>query len=150
MPSYLYWLLTLLGLTSEVTEVTAQCECFVKREKCILFMTATAFVFDSVVFINDPQNQTICIGGTATMDCGYESSSQIVPSLGAVINGTVLVSNAPRFPPLLFKSIINKTNTSKVIIGPVEKEFVGITTFSCHIALNPPVNGMNATLTVVG
>ena len=112
-------------------------------------MTATAFVFDSVVFINDLQNQTICIGGTATMDCGYRSSGS--PSLiNAVINGTILASSIPGYPPLMFVSNPNETDAAKVIIGPVEKRFVGITTFSCRIAANPPVDSINATLTVVG
>ena len=113
-------------------------------------MTATAFVFDSVVYINDPENQTICIGDTAVMDCGYKSSSGVVPLLLAVINGTALAANNSDVPPFIIKSNPNETNASQVIIGPVEKQFAGIITFSCQLALNPPINGLTATLNVVG
>ena len=117
-------------------------------------MTATLFVFDSVVFINDPENQTICIGDTAVMDCGYESSSgvAIVPALIAFINGKELVANASDFPPFIIVSSPspNETHASQIIIGPVKKQFAGIITFSCRLALIPRVNGLTATLTVVG
>ena len=113
-------------------------------------MTATAFVFDSVVYINDPKNQTICIGDTAVMDCGYESSSGIVPQLNAVINGTALVANNSDFPPFIIVSNRNETTAFQVIIGPVEKQFAGIITFSCRLALIPSVDGITATLNVVG
>ena len=113
-------------------------------------MTATAFLFDSVAFINDPESQTICIGDTAVMDCGYRSSSGVVPSLVAIIDGTPLVANASNVPPFIIVSSPNETNASQVIIGPIEKQFAGIITFLCRLALNPPVDSLIATLTVVG
>ena len=108
-----------------------------------------------VVVTRNPDNQTISVGGTAVMNCGYDSEITrqtdwvIVPL--AYINETLYGPLHPPIAglPLQFITQSNDTNASRIIIGPVGKQFVGRTKFSCKFSVgSPPVP--TAVLTVLG
>ena len=44
----------------------------------------------------------------------------------------------------------NDTNTTRLLIGPVDERFVGRTTFQCVIPIDPPLQSQIATLNVIG
>ena len=109
-----------------------------------------------VVVTRNPDNQTIGVGGTAVMNCGYDSSitrqlpGYVIEPL-AYINETLYGPFHPSIPglPLQFIAPVNDTNASRIIIGPVGKQFVGRTNFSCKFTvISPPVP--TVVLTVLG
>ena len=104
-----------------------------------------------VTITTNPDDQMICIGGTAVMNCGYNSGGIVLVPL-ARINGTSHASNNPPIAglPLRFITPANDTNASRIIVGPVGEQFIGTANFLCTFSLSPPVDSMIATLTVVG
>ena len=84
------------------------------------------------------------------MMCGYDSGVVIIPL--ASINGTSHSFNNPPIAglPLQFITPNNDTNATRIIIGPVSEQFIGLANFSCGFVLSPPVKSMTATLTVLG
>ena len=105
-----------------------------------------------VIITTNPNDQMICVGGTAVMNCGFDSGGGIVVVPLAHINGTSHASNNPPIPglPLQFITPINDTNATKIVVGPVGEQFVGTANFNCSFSVIPPVDSMTATLTVVG
>ena len=84
------------------------------------------------------------------MTCGYNSNFVLIPL--ARINGTSHSFNNPPIAglPLQFITPNNDTNATRIIIGPVGEQFIGLANFSCSFVLSPPVESMTAALTVVG
>ena len=106
-----------------------------------------------VVITSNPEDQTLCVGDIAVMDCGYDSSDfnvVIIPL--ARINGTSHSFNNPPIAglPLQFITPTNDTNATRIIVGPVSRQFIGMANFLCAYLLSPPVESMTATLTVLG
>ena len=106
-----------------------------------------------VVITSNPDNQAICVGDTAVMNCGFDNGgSGIVLVPLAIINGTTHIFNNQPVAGLSLDFIFpaNDTNASRIVIGPVGEQFIGMANFLCTFSLTPPVNTMTATLTVLG
>ena len=90
------------------------------------------------------------------MNCGYYSTFTkqtgfvIVPL--ACINKISYGSSSRPIAglPLQFITPVNDTNASRIIIGPVGEQFVGMTNFSCNFLIAPPLESVTVVLTVLG
>ena len=105
-----------------------------------------------VIITTNPNDQMICVGGTAVMNYGYDNGgSGIILIPLTRINGTSHALDDPPISGLPLQLITpNDTNATRIVVGPVGEQFVGTASFSCFFSLSPPVNSMTATLTVVG
>ena len=105
-----------------------------------------------VVVTRNPDNQTICVGDTAVMNCGYYSDFGYAILPLALINKTIYDPLRPPTAglPLQFIPSPNDTNASRIIIGPVGEQFVGMTNFSCKFAIRSPPLVPTVVLTVLG
>ena len=103
-----------------------------------------------VVITNNPDSQTICVGDTAVMNCGYTFTTPIIPI--AVINGKSYIPYSQPIAglPLQFILPANDTNAIRIIIGPVGEQFIGMTNFSCRFAIRSPPLVPTVVLTVLG
>ena len=109
-----------------------------------------------VVITRNPENQTICVGDTAVMNCGYYSiflSGHVLIPL-AYINGTLYGTypgvNFPAGLPLQYIALANDTNANRIIVGPVSEQAIGMINFECYYTLIPPIFSTTAVLTVEG
>ena len=118
---------------------------------CLKYRVLMMFFLGLVTITTNPDNQIICVGDTAVMNCGYSGGGITLVPL-ARINGTSHVFNNPPTAglPLQFITPQNDTNATRIIVGPVGEQFVGTANFLCSFSLAPPVDSMIATLTVVG
>lgn len=91
------------------------------------------------------------------MNCGYyttftrQTGFVIVPL--ARINQISYDSRSQPIAglPLQFITPANDTNASRIIVGPVGEQFVGMTNFSCNfLIIVPPLESVTAVLTVLG
>ena len=99
----------------------------------------------------DPEDATICKGESVPMNCGYFTNNTlgIIPLW--IINGTsVRRSDIDSNQNDLLQWIVDgdDTNTTRLLVGPVDERFVGRTTFRCEISAER--GSGNATLTVIG
>ena len=111
------------------------------------------FLLGLVVITSNPDNQTICVGDTAVMNCGFDNGgSGIVLVPLAIINGTIHALNSQPVAGLSldFISPANDTNASRIVVGPIGEQFIGTANFFCAFSLSPQVDTMTATLTVLG
>ena len=108
------------------------------------------FLLCLVIITTNPDDQMICVGSTAVMNCGFDNGIVLEPL--AHINGTSHASDNPPIAglPLQFITPANDTNATRIVVGPVSEQFIGTANFSCSFSLSPRVNSMTATLTVVG
>ena len=99
----------------------------------------------------DPEDATICKGESVSMNCGYFTNNTlgIIPLWiinGASVRRIAIDSNQND----LLQWIVDgdDTNTTRLLVGPVDERFVGRTTFRCEISTERGSD--NATLTVIG
>ena len=101
---------------------------------------------------SNPGNQTICVGGEAVMHCGYTGTS--VAAVDLVYNHTITLTRRSQHLPGLptqFMQPLSNTTATRIIIGPVGKEAIGVTTFACaYDFLSVIVNTTTAVLTIMG
>jgi len=100
-----------------------------------------------------PEDASICIGKNATFNCGYFLISTPVITPQWIINGTRLImEDIVNDTNDLLQWIVtgNDTNTTRLLVGPVDESFVGGTTFQCQIPVTPPNKSNTAILTVIG
>ena len=86
------------------------------------------------------------------MNCGYENTSGITVVPVARINGTSYPFNSRPIAGLSLQFITpaNDTNASKITVGPVGEQFIGMTNFSCFFLILPPMESVTVILTVLG
>ena len=90
------------------------------------------------------------------MNCGYDSS--ITRQFGYIIWPLAYINETLHGPlnrpiaglPLQFITHSNDTNASRIIIGPVGKQFVGRTNFSCRFSVTLAPLVPTVVLTVLG
>ena len=101
---------------------------------------------------SNPDNQTICVGEEAVMHCGYTST--VVAPVDLVFNHTITITRHSQHLPGLptqFIQSLNDTTATRIIIGPVGKEAIGVTTFACFFDfLSVIINTTTAVLTIMG
>ena len=104
---------------------------------------------NSVTITRNPENATICIGDTTLFYCGYSAPILLSPNLN--INGTdhTLTGVVPNLPTNLIQPL-NDTNATRIEIGPVGTEAIGMTTMFCRLPSIPSVDTVTVTLTVLG
>ena len=97
----------------------------------------------------NPENQTVCLGDTVVVKCGYTNFTLIRP--GLIVNGTWYSDTTtnplfhfvlPRFP--------NETDDTRIIIGPVDEHFIGATMVYCLYETIPTAKTPTATIKVLG
>ena len=116
---------------------------------CLQYHVLMMFLLCLVIITANPDDQMICVGGTAVMNCGFDNGVALTPL--ARINGTSHASDNPPIAGLPLQFITpNDTNATRIVVGPVGEQFIGTANFSCSFSLRPPVISMTATLTVVG
>jgi len=105
----------------------------------------------------EPENASICKGETATFNCGYflnNTQLELIPQW--IINKTNrlsmmdIVNGINNLGPLQWIVDGNDTNTTRLLVGPVDERYIGKTTFQCEIPVPPTPRSENATLTVIG
>ena len=105
----------------------------------------------------DPEDATICKGENATFNCGYffiNIPAELVSIPQWIVNETMrltmddIVNNTNDL--LQWIIIGDNTNTTRLVVGPVDERFVGKTTFQCEIPVTSPPQSRIATLTVIG
>ena len=90
------------------------------------------------------------------MNCGYYSilTKQIdfiiVPSARINKKSYGLSSQPIAGLPLQFIVPANDTNASRIIVGPVGEQFVGMTNFECDFPTKPLLLSTTVVLTVLG
>ena len=107
----------------------------------------------------DPEDVTICKGENATFNCGYFFIN--FPDTVVFIPQWIITRNVTM--RLTMDNIVNDindllqwivigddTNTTRLLVGPVDERFVGRTTFQCEIPVKPTPQSHIATLTVIG
>ena len=86
------------------------------------------------------------------MNCGYTLEVSIIPI--AHINESYYAPWPYSQPipglPIQFIVSANDTNASRIILGPVGKQFIGMTKFSCYFCVSPHPVIPTAVLTVLG
>jgi len=101
-----------------------------------------------------PEDASICKGENATFNCGYFFNTQIVAIPQWKINGMMrfAMEEIDNDTNDLLQWIVdgNDTNTTRLLVGPVDERFVGRTTFQCQIPILPPVSSNTAVLIVIG
>ena len=103
-----------------------------------------------------PDDSTVCKGMNATLNCGYffigvPADLVVIPQW--IIDGTITsrVQIDNRTDDLLqWIDDGDDTNTTRLLVGPVDERFVGRTTFQCVIPTASPRQSRIATLTVIG
>ena len=88
------------------------------------------------------------------MNCGYDST--FTRQTGYVLVPLAFINESLYAPisrpiaglPLQFIAPANDTNASRIIIGPVGKQFIGMTIFSCRFLIRSSVP--TVVLTVLG
>ena len=102
----------------------------------------------------DPEDATICKGKNATFNCGYFLINFPVITPQWIINETERLARLEIVNDTndLLQWIVdgNDTNTTRLLVGPVDERFVGRTTFQCEIPIESPPQSQIATLTVIG
>ena len=107
------------------------------------------------VMTRNPDNQTICVGDKAVMNCGYSVTSGDVyiftplADINQTWHAPVPFSQPIAGLPLQF-IVPNDSNAIRIIVGPVGEQFIGMTTFQCYYSIIPPLRSMTAVLTVLG
>ena len=103
----------------------------------------------------EPENATICKGKNTTFDCGYflinfppviTPQWKINETMG--LNRFNIINDANDLLQWMVDG--NDTNTTRLLVGPVDDSFVGRTTFQCEIPIDPPLQSQIATLNVIG
>jgi len=102
-----------------------------------------------------PDNATICKGMNVTLNCGFFFiNTGFVATPRWMINGSAGLSRSAidNDPDDLLQWIVdgNDTNTTRLLVGPVDERFVGNTTFQCEIPVDDGPESQIATLTVIG
>ncbi|XP_065917120.1 protein sidekick-2-like isoform X2 [Dysidea avara] len=102
----------------------------------------------------EPNDTTICKGGNALLNCGYFINIPVMLTPQWRINGTTLLNmndiDNDTDDLLQWIEDDNNTNTTRLLVGPVDENYVGSTTFRCEIPITPPDPSRTATLTVIG
>ena len=103
-----------------------------------------------------PEDATICKGQNATLNCGYffiNVPMNLVSTPLWEINETSVRRNSIDSDPNdLLQWIVDgdNTNTTRLLVGPVDERFVGRTTFQCVIPTGTEPQSQIATLIVIG
>ena len=109
-------------------------------------------LLSGVTITNNPENQTVCVGGKAVVNCGYTGGSLgLLPAL--VVNQTINLRDFPDIPGLPSEFIVssNDTATNRIIIGPVGERYIGMANISClYQGFSESVHATPAVLTVIG
>ena len=105
-----------------------------------------------------PNDTTVCKGRNATFNCGYFFIG--VPANLVVLPQWIINGSAGRLsresidddPDDLLQWIVDgdDTNTTRLLVGPVDESYFGKTTFQCIIPTQFPAQSRVATLTVIG
>ena len=101
---------------------------------------------------HNPENQTICVGMKAMVNCGYTGGFPgALPVL--LVNTTSNLRDSPDIPglPSEFITSLNDTTTNMIIIGPIGEQFIGMTNISCFYQVHSgSVFATPAVLAVIG
>jgi len=106
-----------------------------------------------------PDDVTICMGRNAIFNCGYffigvPSDLVVLPQwiIYGSITGRFSREGIDSNPDDLLQWIVDgdDTNTTRLLVGPVDERFVGSTTFECTIPTQSPRQSRVATLSVIG
>ena len=103
-----------------------------------------------------PDDVAICMGRNVRFDCGYffigvPANLVVLPHW--IINGIRISRiDIDNDPDDLLQWIVDgdDTNTTRLLVGPVDERFVGSTTFQCEIPTAYPRQSRVATLNVIG
>ena len=126
---------------------------------CILEIQLDLTVYCVFIGFNisvGPDDDTVCKGMNATFNCGYffiDTPAILVSIPQWRINGTVCRrSDIDSDSNDLLQWIVDgdDTNTTRLLVGPVDERFVGRTTFQCVIPVGFMPQSRTATLTVIG
>jgi len=119
-------------------------------------MCGTNYVFKGFNISVGPDDAKLCKGMNTTFNCGYffiNFLPDAIPIPQWIINGTTKPKREiDNDPDDLLQWIVDgdDTNTTRLLVGPVDERFVGTATFQCEIPTTSRRQSRVATLTVIG